>query len=198
MSFHPRLARALAGASSASWCRRARNVRLGGRQGVGSGRGRNRSWPSRPPWVELGAVCDADEVAVPHGLKVQAPEPDFESSWEGIRAAHGVPLGPVLGADHHRDGWWKADLQHAVPYLVRQLSVRKVVPTLTSKSAEIYLSMAGAKQLVTRGLSWFRPRPYVQQWCARDTVLCCTVMLAEGSYNRGGRGGRASRSVRYD
>jgi hypothetical protein len=33
------------------------------------------------------------------------------------------------------------------------LSVRKVVPTLTSKSAEIYLSMAGAKQLVTRGLS---------------------------------------------
>jgi hypothetical protein len=29
------------------------------------------------------------------------------------------------------------------------LSVRKVVPTLTSKSAEIYPSMAGAKQLVT-------------------------------------------------
>jgi hypothetical protein len=27
------------------------------------------------------------------------------------------------------------------------LSVRKVVPTLTSTSAEIYLSMAGAKQL---------------------------------------------------
>jgi hypothetical protein len=33
------------------------------------------------------------------------------------------------------------------PYLAHQLSVRKVVPTLTSKSAEIYLSMAGAKQL---------------------------------------------------
>jgi hypothetical protein len=32
------------------------------------------------------------------------------------------------------------------PYLARQLSVRKVVPTLTSTSAEIYLSMAGAKQ----------------------------------------------------
>jgi hypothetical protein len=30
----------------------------------------------------------------------------------------------------------------AAPYLVRQLSVRKVVPTLTRKSAEIYLSMA--------------------------------------------------------
>jgi hypothetical protein len=49
----------------------------------------------------------------------------------------------------------------AVPYLARQLSVRKVVPTLTSKSAEIYLSMVGAKQLVSRGLSWFRPGPYV-------------------------------------
>jgi hypothetical protein len=33
------------------------------------------------------------------------------------------------------------------PYLARQLSVWKVVPTLTSTSAEIYLSMAGAKQL---------------------------------------------------
>jgi hypothetical protein len=29
------------------------------------------------------------------------------------------------------------------------VSVRKVVPTLTSRSAEIYLSMVGAKQLVT-------------------------------------------------
>jgi hypothetical protein len=38
-----------------------------------------------------------------------------------------------------------------IPYLARQLSVRKVVPTLTSRSAEIYLSMAGAKQLVTLG-----------------------------------------------
>jgi hypothetical protein len=91
-----------------------------------------------------------------------------------------------------------ADLQRALPYLARQLSVRKVVPTLTSKSAEIYLSMAGAKQLVTRGLSWFQPGPYVQQWCARGTILRCTVVLAEGSYKRGGRGGRASRSLRFD
>jgi hypothetical protein len=30
-----------------------------------------------------------------------------------------------------------------------KLSMRKLVPTLTSKSAEIYTSMAGAKQLVT-------------------------------------------------
>jgi hypothetical protein len=35
----------------------------------------------------------------------------------------------------------------AAPYLACQLSVWKVVPTLTSTSAEIYLSMAGAKQL---------------------------------------------------
>jgi hypothetical protein len=33
-----------------------------------------------------------------------------------------------------------------IPYLARQLSVRKVVPTLTSTSVEIYLLMAGAKQ----------------------------------------------------
>jgi hypothetical protein len=74
--------------------------------------------------------------------------------------------------------------------------VRKVVPTLTSKSAEIYLSMADAKQLVTRGLSWFRPGPYVQQRCARGTVLRCTMVLVEGIYKQGGRGGRASRSLR--
>jgi hypothetical protein len=37
------------------------------------------------------------------------------------------------------------------------VSVRKVVPTLTSKSAEIYLSMAGAKRHDDTGLSWFRP-----------------------------------------
>jgi hypothetical protein len=45
----------------------------------------------------------------------------------------------------------EADLQRASPYLARQLSVRKVVPTLTSKGAEIYLSMAGAKQLSDTG-----------------------------------------------
>jgi hypothetical protein len=54
--------------------------------------------------------------------------------------------------------------------------------------------MAGAKQLVTRGLPWFRPGPYVQQCCARGTILRCTVVHAEGGYKRGGRGGRASRS----
>jgi hypothetical protein len=43
------------------------------------------------------------------------------------------------------------------------VSVRKVVPTLTSKSVEIYLSMAGAKQHNDTGLSWFRP------WVVRPT-----------------------------
>jgi hypothetical protein len=106
-SFHPRLTRALAGASSVSWCRGARSVRLGGCRGVSSRRGRNRSRVGRPPRVKLVAVGDAHEVAIPRGLKVQAPEPDFESSWEGVQAAHGVPLAPVLGADRHRDGLWK-------------------------------------------------------------------------------------------
>jgi hypothetical protein len=64
--------------------------------------------------------------------------------------------------------------------------VRKVVPTLTSKSAEIYLSMAGSKQLDDTDLSWFRPGPYVQQWCARGTVLRCTVVLAEGATSEAG------------
>jgi hypothetical protein len=40
--------------------------------------------------VKLVTVGDVQEVAVPHGLKVQDPEPDFEFHWEGVRAAHGV------------------------------------------------------------------------------------------------------------
>jgi hypothetical protein len=38
---------------------------------------------------------------------------------------------------------------HRTQMAYQVLSVRKVVPTLTSKSAEIYPSMVGAKQLVT-------------------------------------------------
>jgi hypothetical protein len=40
--------------------------------------------------------------------------------------------------------------------------------------------MVGAKQLRTLGLSWFRPGPYVQQGCARDTVLLRTGAPVEG------------------
>jgi hypothetical protein len=34
--------------------------------------------------MKLIAVGDAHEVVVPRGLKVQAPEPDFEFGWEGV------------------------------------------------------------------------------------------------------------------
>jgi hypothetical protein len=40
--------------------------------------------------------------------------------------------------------------------------------------------MVGAKQLKTLGLSWFRPGPYVQQGCARGTVLLCTGVRVVG------------------
>jgi hypothetical protein len=40
--------------------------------------------------------------------------------------------------------------------------------------------MVGAKQLKTRGLSWFRPGPYVQQRCARGTVLLRTGVPVVG------------------
>jgi hypothetical protein len=84
---------------------KARSVHLGGRRGVSSGCDGDRPWPDPPPRVKHVAVGDAHEVAVPRGLKVQAPELYFEPGWEGVRAAHGIPLAPVLGANHHRDGW---------------------------------------------------------------------------------------------
>jgi hypothetical protein len=40
--------------------------------------------------------------------------------------------------------------------------------------------MVGVKQQETRDLSWFRPGPYVQQWCARGTVLLCTGVPVVG------------------
>jgi hypothetical protein len=77
------------------------------------------------------------------------------------------------------------------------VSVRKVVPTLTSKSAEIYLSMAGAKQLVTPGFI------LVPAGAVRLAGVCSGHYIAlhrsacRGGYKRGGRGSRASRSQRY-
>jgi hypothetical protein len=61
--------------------------------------------PGLPPCAEFVVVGDAHEVAVPRGLKVQAPEPDFKPGWKGVRAAHGIPPAAVLGANHHREGW---------------------------------------------------------------------------------------------
>jgi hypothetical protein len=72
----------------------------------------------------------------------------------------------------------------------RNLSVRKVVPTLTSKSAEIYLSMVGAKQHSDTG---FILVPAVGRTSSRGTMV-----LVKGSYKRGGRGGGASRSLKVD
>jgi hypothetical protein len=41
--------------------------------------------------------------------------------------------------------------------------------------------MVDAKKPETRGLSWFRPRgPYVQQWCARGTILLNTGVPVVG------------------
>jgi hypothetical protein len=40
--------------------------------------------------------------------------------------------------------------------------------------------MVSAKQLGTLGLSWFRPGLYVQQGCARGTVLLRTGVPVEG------------------
>jgi hypothetical protein len=62
------------------------------------------------------------------------------------------------------------------------LSVRKVVPTLTSTSVEIYLSMDGAKQHVDAS---FILVPAVGRTSnsrgALGVVLHCTVVLAEES-----------------
>jgi hypothetical protein len=100
-----RLSRALAGASAAPWRRGARSIRAGGRWRRGDGCDSDRDRPGMPPRTEFVTVGEAHEVAVPHSLEVQAPEPDFESGWEGVRAAYGIPLAVVLGANHHREGW---------------------------------------------------------------------------------------------
>jgi hypothetical protein len=42
--------------------------------------------------------------------------------------------------------------------------------------------MVNAKQQGTQSLSWFRPRgPYVQQWCARGTILLSTGGACSGA-----------------
>jgi hypothetical protein len=82
-------------------------------------------------------------------------------------------------------------------FLCKALSVQKVVPTLTSKSAEISPSMAGAKQDNDTGLSGFRPWVVRQVGVCSGVVLRCTVVLVEGSYKRGERGGEASMSLRF-
>jgi hypothetical protein len=78
-----------------------------------------------------------------------------------------------------------------------QFSVRNVVPTLTSESAEIYVSMAGAKQLGDNGFI------LVPAGAVRPAVVCSRHCIAlhrgacRGGYKRGGRGGWASRFQRF-
>jgi hypothetical protein len=104
-ALRPCLSRALAGALAAPWRRGAHSVRAGGHWRRGDACGGDRDRLSLPPRTEFITVGEAHEVAVPRSLEVQAPEPDFESGWEGVRAAHGIPLVAVLGANHHREGW---------------------------------------------------------------------------------------------
>jgi hypothetical protein len=81
---------------------------------------------------------------------------------------------------------------------VRKLSVRKVVPTLTSTSVETYLSMAGARQHIDTSFILVLAVGRTFSRGALGAVLRCTVVLAEGGYKRGGRGGEASRSLGFD
>jgi hypothetical protein len=93
--------------------------------------------------MKLVTVGEAHEIAVPRGLKVQATESDLESGWEGVRAAHGVD---VISVRITIETVGEELIAVRIPYLARQLSVWKVVLTLTSRCVEIGLSMAGAKQ----------------------------------------------------
>jgi hypothetical protein len=102
-ALRPRLTRALAGAAAAPWRRWTHSVRAGRcwcRDDACDG---DRGGPGLAPRAELLTVSEAHHVVVPRGLKVQAPEPDFEPGGEGVRAAHGVTLTTVLGASHHRE-----------------------------------------------------------------------------------------------
>jgi hypothetical protein len=62
--------------------------------------------------------------------------------------------------------------------------VRKVAPTLTSKSVEIYLSMAGAKKHHDTGVIRVPAMGSTSSRGALTALLRCTVVLVEGSYNK--------------
>jgi hypothetical protein len=79
------------------------------------------------------------------------------------------------------------------------LSVRKVVPTLTSTSAEIYLSMTGAEQHNDTGFILVPAVGRTSSRVALEALYCVAPWcLQRGGYKHGGRGGEASRSLRYD
>jgi hypothetical protein len=103
LALRSRLTRVLAGATAAPWRRWTRSVRAGRCWYRGDACGADRGGPGLAPRAEFLTVSEAHQVAVPRGLKVQAPEPDFESGGEGVRAAHGVTLTAVLGVNHHQE-----------------------------------------------------------------------------------------------
>jgi hypothetical protein len=96
--------------------------------------------------VQLVTVGDAHEVAVPRGLELRLPNQISNPTGKGSE----LPMEYLWDL---YSVWITIEMAggklifSAVPYLACQLSVQKVVPTLTSTSAEIYLSMVGAKKL---------------------------------------------------
>jgi hypothetical protein len=88
------------------------------------------------PWE----VAEHSLDILPHSRAVQQLLRRFD---EEQRRAIGVELRKLLEAGFIKEVFHPTWL----------VSVRKVVPTQTSRSTEIYLSMAGAKQLMTLGLS---------------------------------------------
>jgi hypothetical protein len=58
--------------------------------------------------------------------------------------------------------------------------------------------MAGAKQHVDTSFILVLDVGHTSNRGALGAVLRCTVVLAEGGYKHGGRGGEASRSLRFD
>jgi hypothetical protein len=71
--FRPRSVRTLAGTAVASRCGRARSARQRKHWGVSDGLSGDRPRPNRSPRVELGAVGDAHQVAVPVAWKFRLP-----------------------------------------------------------------------------------------------------------------------------
>jgi hypothetical protein len=104
-ALRPRLSRVLTGTTAVSSRRGTRSIRAGGCWCPCDRCDGDRGRLGLPPRTKFVVVGDAHEVAVPRGLKVQAPEPDFESGWERVRTTHGIPLAAVLSANHHREGW---------------------------------------------------------------------------------------------
>jgi hypothetical protein len=82
-ALRPLLSRALAGATAAPWRRGTRHVRVSGCWCRGDACSGDRGRPCLAPRAEFLTVSEVHEVAVPRSLKVQAPEPDFESGREG-------------------------------------------------------------------------------------------------------------------